>query len=105
MRATARRTASTPAAEARETYAELDAGGYAAATFALGWRHFNSFGVAKDKAEAARLFRKAIDLGNAAAMINLGAQYANGDGVAPRPLVSIAKQPILGTPTRCTASP
>jgi hypothetical protein len=62
-------------------YAELDAVGYASATTALGYMHQNGEGVAQDKAEAARLYRKAADLGDTDAMANLGVMYDNGEGV------------------------
>jgi TPR repeat protein len=39
-------------------------------------------GVAKDETEAARLFRKAADAGNAIAMNSLGGMYRDGRGVA-----------------------
>jgi TPR repeat protein len=43
---------------------------------------YTGLGVAKDLAEAARLFRLAADQGNANAQFNLGVMYENGEGVA-----------------------
>ncbi len=47
----------------------------------FGVMYSNGDGVAQDKAEAARLYRKAVDLGNAYAMQNLAAMHDDGDGV------------------------
>ncbi|HJX51885.1 MAG TPA: tetratricopeptide repeat protein, partial [Polyangia bacterium] len=41
----------------------------------------NGVGVPQDHAEAARLFRKAADQGDASAQANLGRAYDNGEGV------------------------
>jgi len=67
---------------AREIYGQLDASGYAAATFSLGVMFHRGEGVAQDIAEAARLFRKAADLGEPDAMRNLGWMYSKGEEVA-----------------------
>ena len=54
----------------------------AADLFDLDWKYDNGKGVAQDKTEAARLYRKAANLGNAEAMANLGVMYHDGKGVA-----------------------
>jgi TPR repeat protein len=55
--------------------------GDATALYILGDNYFYGRGVAKDYAEAARLYRQAADLGNADAMISLGWVHENGFGV------------------------
>ena len=58
-------------------------------------------GVAKDEAEAVRLYRNAVDAGSAMAMLDLGVMYENGRGVAKEP----ARKPrgcIAGRPTPAT---
>ncbi len=44
--------------------------------------YFLGRGVAKDKSEAVRWFRKAADQGNARGQYLLGVSYANGEGAA-----------------------
>ncbi len=48
----------------------------------LGVMYMNGQGVAKDDAEAARLYRLAAAQGNAAGQNNLGWMFGNGLGVA-----------------------
>ena len=47
----------------------------------LGTAHRNGQGVEKDDAEAVKWYRKAVEAGDANAMINLGGMYQNGQGV------------------------
>ena len=61
----------------------------------------NRKGVAKDDVEAARLLRKAGDVGNARALYILGFLYAQGRGeprTRRRPRGSTGKAPISATP-------
>jgi TPR repeat protein len=44
--------------------------------------YYSGEGVAKDRAEAARLYRLAADQGNAMAQYSLGLMYSSGEGVA-----------------------
>eukprot|EP00727_Mastigamoeba_balamuthi_P013829 m51a1_g9069 hypothetical protein (547) ;mRNA; f:107136-111824 len=52
------------------------------AQFELGLRYFDGAGVARDRAEAARLWRLAADAGHGQSQFNLGALLWRGDGVA-----------------------
>ena len=61
---------------------ELNLPNDAGALFNLGVKYQTGDGVAQDKAKAARLYRKAADLGNTAAMNSLGVLYERGDGIA-----------------------
>jgi len=54
----------------------------AKAQFNLGVAYYNGDGVAQDKAEAVRWFRKAAEQGHADAQFNLGLMYGKGEGVA-----------------------
>ena len=38
-------------------------------------------GVVKSSKKAAKIYKRAVELGNVDAMVNLGCMYANGDGV------------------------
>jgi TPR repeat protein len=52
------------------------------ALFTSGFTYQNGLGVAKDEAEAVRLYRLAADLGHARAQYSLAIMFANGRGVA-----------------------
>jgi hypothetical protein len=62
--------------------AEMRFQGHAGAQFNLGSMYAKGLGVAKDDAEALRLYRLAADQGHADAQFNLGVIYAEGQGVA-----------------------
>ena len=56
--------------------------GDAAAQFYLGIMYENGLGVARDRAEAAKWYRRAAEQGHANAQFHLGAMYVHGMGVA-----------------------
>ena len=56
--------------------------GHAEAQYILGNMFVNGRGVAKDDAEAVRLYRLAAAQGHAGAQFNMGVMFANGRGVA-----------------------
>ena len=55
--------------------------GDALAQFELGWLYDNGYGVAQDKAKAAKWYRLAAEQGDPWAQNNLGWLYENGEGV------------------------
>jgi TPR repeat protein len=72
-------TGNDPPNAARTT--PMPASGDANALYTLGDNYFYGWGVAKDEAEAVRLYRQAADLGDADAMNRLGVIYEHGFGV------------------------
>jgi hypothetical protein len=54
----------------------------------LGYMYELGAGIARDKAAAARLYRKAADLGNADAMTNLGGPVPSRRGLCAEPVRS-----------------
>ena len=56
--------------------------GHSGAQVKLGLMFENGQGVAKDDAEAVRLYRLAAAQGNASAQYNLGLMFEDGEGVA-----------------------
>ncbi len=65
--------------KAKEIFVDM---GNTNAMTSFAFMYMNGEGVAQDKAEAARLFRKAADLGSEGAMTSLAEMYRNGEGVA-----------------------
>ena len=61
---------------------QVEARAEAEEQFELGAMYITGYGVVKDLAEAARLYRLAADQGHAQAQYNLGAMYYTGKGVA-----------------------
>jgi len=68
---------------------EEAASGDASAQYTLGLKYTNGEGVAKDKNEAVKWFRKAAEQGFALAQYNLGVAYTNGSGVSKDPVEAI----------------
>ena len=73
------RTSTRAYAQAEEE--QVEAGAEAEEQFELGEMYYSGEGVAKDRAEAARLFRLAADQGMAQAQNVLGHMYYSGEGV------------------------
>ncbi len=63
------------------SYYRLAEQGLAKAQYNLGWMYSKGEGIAQDKREAVRWYRKAAEQGDASAQYNLGAMYYNGEGV------------------------
>ena len=69
--------------------------------FCVKLRWLPLYGVASDPAKAASWYKRAADLGNPAAMVNLGVLQAQGKGVALDPEAAVAlyrKSVALGHP-------
>jgi len=70
--------------------------GDAQAQYILGNCYGNGLGVAKDKVEAVKWYRKAADQGHAKAQFNLGTCYRNGEGVAKDEIEAYAYYNLAG---------